>query len=134
MDRLDQYFGVHGTALTLRSERMQILASNIANAATPGFKARDLDFRAMLADQEQPAAATLRRTSAAHLSADSGGGIPGGRPHLLYRQPLQPSLDGNTVELATEQVQFAETAIRYRSSLSFLNSRIGNLMAAMKGE
>ena len=130
MDRLDRYFGVHGNALALRSERMQVLASNIANAATPGYKARDLEFRAVLNEQQQPAAATLRRTASGHLAgADNADSA-----RLLYRQPLQPSLDGNTVELATEQVQFAETAIRYRSSLSFLNSRIGNLMAAMKGE
>lgn len=130
MDRLDRYFGVHGEALALRSERLQILASNIANAATPGYKARDLEFRSVLADQQPTTGATLRRTSSGHLSAS--GAAAGAQ--LLYRQPLQPSLDGNTVELATEQVQFAETAIRYRSSLSFLNSRIGNLMAAMKGE
>ena len=130
MDRLDRYFGVHGQALALRSERMQVLASNIANAATPGFKARDLDFAGVLADEQQTSAASLRRTASGHLSAENQTDTP----QLRYRQPLQPSLDGNTVELATEQVQFAETAIRYRSSLSFLNSRIGNLMSAMKGE
>lgn len=130
MDRLDRYFGVHGDALGLRSERMQILASNIANAATPGFKARDLNFQAVLAGRNETASASsLRLTSSGHLS-----GADARAPALLYRQPLQPSLDGNTVELATEQVQFAETAIRYRSTLSFLNSRIGGLMSAMKGE
>ena len=130
MDRLDRFFGVHGTALTLRSERMQILASNIANAATPGFKARDLDFRALLAGPTpsgSPSNVTV--TQRGHLDGAAAGG-----GKLLYRQPLQPSLDGNSVELATEQLQFAETAVRYRSTLSILGGRIGGLMSALKGE
>lgn len=128
MDRLDRFFGVHGTALTLRSERMQVLASNIANAATPGYKARDLDFSAML---------SAGGAKTPHLAATHRGhlGQAGdARPQLLYRQPLQPSLDGNSVELATEQLQFAETAVRYRSTLSILGGRIGGLMSALKGE
>lgn len=129
MDRLDRYFGVHGTALTLRSERMQILASNIANAATPGYKARDLDFGAMLAATP---AGTARPQAATHTGHLGGAATP--QATLLYRQPLQPSLDGNSVELATEQLQFAETAIRYRSTLSILGGRIGGLMSALKGE
>lgn len=129
MDRLDRYFGVHGTALTLRSERMQILASNIANAATPGYKARDFDFRAMLADSGSASGPRLSATRPGHF-----GGAGTGEAQLLYRQPLQPSLDGNSVELATEQLQFAETAVRYRSTLSILGGRIGGLMSALKGE
>lgn len=134
MDRLDRYFGVHGAALTLRSERMGLLASNIANAATPGYKARDLDFSALLAGPagagpEGPAK-PLATTSAGHIAA----GRQRAAPALQYRQPVQASLDGNTVELATEQVQFAETAVRYRSTLSFLNSQISTLTAALKGE
>lgn len=129
MDRLDRYFGVHGTALTLRSERMQILASNIANAATPGYKARDLDFRAMLADSGSASEPRLSATRPGHFGCAGTG-----EAQLLYRQPLQPSLDGNSVELATEQLQFAETAVRYRSTLSILGGRIGGLMSALKGE
>ena len=129
MDRLDRYFGVHGAALTLRSERMQILASNIANAATPGYKARDLDFSAMLSAQGGTTGPRIVATHSGHL-----GGAATDQPQLLYRQPLQPSLDGNSVELATEQLQFAETAVRYRSTLSILGGRIGGLMSALKGE
>lgn len=127
-DRLDQYFGVHGTALRLRSERMGVLASNIANAATPGYKARDLDFAQ--AFQGRSADLALTTTSTRHLttSADEG------EARLAYRQPVQPSLDGNTVELATEQVQFAETALRYRSTLGLLGGRIQSLTSALKGE
>ena len=144
MDRLDRYFGVHGAALTLRSERMQILASNIANAATPGYKARDLDFSAMLSaqggatpDRAMPSGAIPGGAAGQRLAATHVGHLGGAatdQPQLLYRQPLQPSLDGNSVELATEQLQFAETAVRYRSTLSILGGRIGGLMSALKGE
>lgn len=129
MDRLDQFFGVHGQALQLRSERMGLLASNIANAATPNYKARDLDFAAALSGVQ---GLGLVRTSGAHLEFAQGG--PGDRPAIRYRQPLQPSLDGNTVELATEQLQFAETALRYRSTIGMLNSRIQGLTSALKGD
>jgi flagellar basal-body rod protein FlgB len=128
MDRLDRYFGTHGTALALRSERLAILASNIANAATPGYKAHDLDFAALLAPAQ---AAPLATTDSRHFA---GAGGTEGAARLKYRVPVQPSLDGNSVELATEQLQFAETALRYRSTLSILNGRIGALTSALKGE
>jgi flagellar basal-body rod protein FlgB len=126
MDRLDQFFGIHGDALRLRSERMTLLASNIANAATPGYKARDLDFASALQGELRSG---LKRTDVRHLdplSAEAGA--------IRFRKPIQPSLDGNTVELATEQLQFAETALRYRSTLGILNGRISSLTAALKGE
>jgi flagellar basal-body rod protein FlgB len=129
MDRLDQFFGVHGQALQLRSERMGLLASNIANAPTPNYKARDIDFAAALSGEQ---GLGLARTRAGHLTPVRGGSADG--PAIRYRQPLQPSLDGNTVELATEQVQFAETALRYRSTIGLLNSRIQGLTAALKGD
>lgn len=127
MDRLDQFLGVHGTALTLRSQRLSLIASNIANAATPGYKARDIAFGTLLADRA--AGPALATTNGRHLPT-GGTDAPG----LRYRVPIQPSLDGNTVELATEQVEFAETAIRYRSTLAILNGRLSTLTAAMKGE
>ena len=106
-------FGVHGLALELRGQRMGVLASNIANASTPGFKARDIDFKAA-------------------LSAAEGQGDPDAA--MLYRVPTQPSMDGNTVELATEQTAFAENAVQYQTTLSFLNGRIGQITRALKGE
>lgn len=129
MDRLDRYLGVHADALGLQARRMDVLASNIANAATPGFKARDLDFAAVLAPPTKGAA--LRTTHQRHLTA-----LPGesGEAQLRFRQPIQPSLDGNTVELATEQVQFAENALRYRTTLSVLNGRFSTLASAMRNE
>lgn len=115
-------FGIHGKALALRSQRLSLLASNIANASTPGYKARDIDFEAALKE------ATARGAgSAADMSkavSDSMG----------YRVPLQPSLDGNTVELSTEQTLFAENAVKYRTTLSFLEGRINTINRALKGE
>ncbi len=110
-------FGVHGTALTLRSQRMTLLASNIANAGTPGYKARDIDFRAA-------------------LDAATQGGDPAlaGQAATAYRVPVTASLDGNTVELSTEQTQFAENALHYRTTLSFLEGRVGTLKRALRGE
>ena len=114
----DNIFGIHGKALELRSQRLGLLASNIANAATPGFKARDIDFKTALADAERTGETT-------GTAAEN---------NLLYRVPLQPSLDGNTVELNTEQTQFAENAVQYQTTLSFLNGRIGTLTRALRGE
>ena len=113
----DALFGIHGTALALRSQRMAMLASNIANAATPGFKARDIDFSKALD--------AARASSSVDQAADQS---------VLYRVPIQASADGNTVELATEQTQFAENAVAYKATLSFLQGRISNVMQALKGE
>lgn len=125
MDRLDRHFGLEARMLSHRAERMTVLASNIANAATPGFRARDLDFSALLGAQP---AAPLAATSSRHLQpADAASG-----PALRYRLPVNPSLDGNTVELATEQVQFAENALRYRMSLAVVNGRIDSIRSALR--
>jgi flagellar basal-body rod protein FlgB len=113
MPSMDNLFGIHATALKLREQRMTMLASNIANAATPGYKARDIEFSAALQMAEDG------------RSPDDA---------IRYRVPVQPSLDGNTVELATEQTAFAENALAYRSSLSFLQGRIGSITRALKGE
>jgi flagellar basal-body rod protein FlgB len=110
-------FGIHGTALALRSQRLSILASNIANAATPGYKARDIDFQHAL-----DLASKGRSTGQA---ADEA---------VAYRVPVTPSLDGNTVELSTEQTLFAENAVQYRTTLSFLEGRISTIKRALKGE
>ncbi|GAM01140.1 flagellar basal body protein [Sphingomonas parapaucimobilis] len=108
-------FGVHGAALEVRAQRMGVLASNIANASTPGFKARDIDFKAALASVE-------------------GGQDRGIADAMKYRVPIQTSLDGNTVELNQEQTAFAENAVQYQTTLSFLNGRISTITRALKGE
>ena len=111
-------FGVHGAALEVRSQRLGLLASNIANASTPGFKAKDIDFHAALASAE-----------AAGEQGDDG--IANA---IKYRVPNQASLDGNTVDLSTEQTAFAENAVQYQTTLSFLNGRIGQITRALRGE
>ena len=114
----DSLFGVHGAALAVRSQRMGVLASNIANASTPGYKAKDIDFHAALQAIETPGG----RTGDAIDNA------------TMYRVPLQPSADGNTVDLSTEQTAFAENAVAYQTTLSFLNGRISQVTRALKGE
>ena len=116
-------FGLHGTALALRSQRLALLASNIANAATPNYKARDIDFNKALAD------ASSRGQGDGQSDVDAAA-----RGNLGYRVPLETSLDGNTVELSTEQSLFAENAIKYRTTLSFLEGRVGTIMSALRGE
>lgn len=115
---MDELFGVHGAALSVRSQRMGVLASNIANASTPGYKAKDIDFHAALSAIE---------TQGGSMDSAIGGAT-------LYRVPLQPSADGNTVDLSTEQTAFAENAVAYQTTLSFLNGRIGQITRALKGE
>jgi flagellar basal-body rod protein FlgB len=115
----DALFGIHGKALALRSQRLSLLASNIANAATPGYKARDIDFAKALD------AATSGTASSTDQAADQA---------IKYRVPVQSSLDGNTVELATEQTQFAENAVAYKTTLQFLQGRVDTVMQALKGD
>lgn len=114
----DSIFGVHGAALEVRSQRMGLLASNIANASTPGFKAKDIDFRTALAAVQNSGETDTNSISSA----------------VRYRVPTQASLDGNTVELSVEQTAFAENAVQYQTTLSFLNGRISTLTRALKGE
>ncbi len=110
-------FGIHGDALALRSQRLSLLAGNIANAATPGYKARDIDFEKALSVAEAGG------STADALKSASG-----------FRVPLFTALDGNTVELSSEQTLFAENALAYRTTLSFLEGRINTLTRAWKGE
>jgi flagellar basal-body rod protein FlgB len=117
MANVDPLFGLSGDALKLRSQRMALLASNIANAATPNYKARDFDFQKALS-------AAQSGTSADDAANQAVG----------YRVPLQTSLDGNTVELSTEQTLFAENAVQYKTTLSFLQGRLSTVMTALKGD
>lgn len=113
----ESLFGIHAAALELRSQRLGLIASNIANAGTPGYKARDIDFAAALRarvqglNQDQAMAGAMR-----------------------YRVPVMPSMDGNTVEMPTEQTAFAENAVGYQATLSFIRGRVESLTRALKGE
>ncbi|MBS7805582.1 flagellar basal body rod protein FlgB [Rhizobiales bacterium TNE-4] len=131
MKVLDKFLQPQGAALQLRQKRMEILSSNIANAATPGYKARDIDFSSAYASALS-GTGTLDKTSPLHLTAKAAGGGEGA--DVKFRTPLSTSLDGNTVELHVEQLQFSENAMRYEASLNFLSDRINGLRKALKGE
>ena len=128
MKVLKEYLDFRSTALQLREQRNNIIGSNIANAATPNYKARDVDFEKIL--KSQAGQSELKRSASEHFSdLDSATG-----QKLKYRQSLHPAADGNTVEMAVEQMEFAENSMRYVTSLQFLNSRISGLMSAIRGE
>ena len=122
IDKLDDMLHFHHQALNLRAHRQQVLASNIANADTPGYKARDFDFRAALASALAPAT-----TGATPATA------PASPPELLYRQVIQPSVDGNTVDMDVERAQFAENAIHYEAGVTALTHQIRTILAAIQG-
>ena len=129
--KLDDALQFHQTALTMRGYRQQLLASNIANADTPNFKARDIDFSSALqgALSSRPANADLAVTSPHHIGS-SGENTLGAK--VLYRTPVQPSIDGNTVNMDTERTQFAENAIHYEANVALLNGQIRFMMMAIQ--
>ena len=116
IDRLDDFMRFQTEALKLRSQRQELLAANIANADTPSYKAVDFDFGKALA------AATTTPS-----------GSPAPAPEILYRQPAQASLDGNSVEMDAERAQFADNTVRYEAALKFLNAQLKTMLAAMQG-
>lgn len=126
----DDAFGIHERALVLRSQRAEVLAANLANADTPGYKARDFDFKSMLA-KEVDSSARVRTTHRQHLPTEQGA-VPASQ--LLYRTPMQPSLDGNTVDTEQEHSAFSANAIEYQATLSFINSKIAGIRKALRGD
>lgn len=136
IDQLEASLQFHQQALGLRQQRHQILASNIANADTPNYKARDIDFGSELKKAVEQGRAgssglSLTRTSERHLEGQAAATPSQG---LLYRVPDQPSLDGNTVDMDRERTQFADNAVRYQAALTLINSRIQGLKNAMQPE
>ncbi len=131
---LDDLFRFHQQALSLRAQRQQVLASNIANADTPHYKARDIDFKSALSDALQgtsPVGGTSLSASApGHLSGNAG---LRAEAALLYRTPVQDSVDGNTVDMDAERAAFADNAIRYEFNLTRLNQQIKGMLAAIQG-
>lgn len=134
--KLDEMLRFHQTVLALRSERQQVLASNIANADTPNYKARDIDFNAALKtafSKDGGAVPALTKTSGAHLSAIPAGVTASGAP-LLYRTPAQGSVDGNTVDMDAERNRFVDNALRYEAGVTFAGGQIKKMMAAIQGQ
>ena len=127
-NNLKQQFEVFSNSLGLRNKKNEILASNIANAATPNYKARDFDFETELA--RALSVGSLKTSSEGHIALATKN-LPN---KIQYRKPLQPSMDGNTVELQVEQMEFAENSVRYQTTLNFINSKLSGLMGAIRGE
>ncbi|MDX1635612.1 MAG: flagellar basal body rod protein FlgB [Marinobacter sp.] len=127
----DSALGIHEHAVNARVRRAEVLANNLANADTPGYKARDIDFRSMLEQAEAASGFEMARSHANHMSVGDGGGADG---ELLYRVPQQPSVDGNTVDTQQEQSRFMRNAMDFQASFQFLNSKFTGLSKAIKGE
>jgi flagellar basal-body rod protein FlgB len=128
--------GIHPQALLLREKRGEVLAANLANADTPDYKARDLDFKSVLTQTLKSKASVS--TEGSHMKLTNPEHLAGQQTilgaDLLYRNPQQTSLDGNTVEAHIEQAKYAENSVQYEASLSFLKSQFADLMTAIKGQ
>ena len=131
---LDQYVSVHATALDVRARRGELIANNLANADTPGFQARDIDFRQAMARAagDKTVSTTMTTTQRGHIGGASSAEAAGS-PDLKYRTPLAPALDGNTVDAQIKQAAFAENAVRYQATLTFLNAKFRGLLTAIMG-
>jgi len=133
MTALDRHLGFQQTALNLRAKRQEIIASNIANADTPNYKARDFDFKeklmGALEGRMQPLA--LSTTSARHIEGTANAGAD---PSLKYRTETQSAVDGNTVDMDVERASFAENAIQYEASLTFINRLLSSMKTAVSGQ
>ena len=127
---LDKALGIHVQALEMRAYRAQLLAKNIANADTPNYKAVDVDFKAALS-KAQSGDLPLTVTSSNQIQADAS---QSSKYKVMYRVPLQPSLDGNTVDTQVEQAEFTRNAIQHQASLMFLDGRIKGILTAIKGQ
>ncbi|MCI0653250.1 MAG: flagellar basal body rod protein FlgB [Methylococcaceae bacterium] len=127
----DTAFGNHTQALRLHGKRMELLAANLANADTPGFKAKDIDFRSVLNEaQSKVSPVTLTASRDGHFGPQIG--VPA--LTAMYRVPAQASLDGNTVETQIEQAKFAENSLQYQISMQFVSGTIKGLLTAIRGE
>ncbi|ALQ51768.1 flagellar basal body rod protein FlgB [Nitrosomonas ureae] len=133
INKLDKELNYHHTALSLRVARQELLSSNVANADTPNFKAKDIDFASMLHEKLSSTPSlkkvSLNTTSLMHINSS----VPGlFGDNILYRVPLQPSADGNTVDMDMERTRFADNAIKYDASITFLSNELKNISSALQ--
>jgi flagellar basal-body rod protein FlgB len=134
LSKIDKFFAFNETSLKLRGMRQEVIASNIANADTPGYKARDFDFTQALTSAvagQQSQTLGMTKTDARHLGMSGKSGL---EVDLLYRNDIQPSIDGNTVDMNTEMGNFTDNAIRYQASLTFMQQRIAGMRAALQSQ
>ena len=127
MNMIDNALGVHAQALGMRSKRMEVLARNIANADTPHFKAKDIDFKSVLKQTREDA---LRTTNNAHIEIP----MPESPDGEKFRVPFNASFDGNTVELNVEQAKFGQIAADYQTTLNILENRVSGIRRALRGD
>ncbi len=130
---IDKHFGLAEQALELRSMRANVLANNIANADTPGYKARDIDFQAMLSARmgDTSDSIGMNGTEPGHLLTTPQGDTMTG---LKFRTPSQPSIDGNTVDAQLEKTQFVQNTVEFQAAFEFLNGKVKSMLTAIKGE
>jgi flagellar basal-body rod protein FlgB len=139
LNKLDDALSFHQTALRVRGQRQELIAANIANADTPNYKARDIDFKAAMqsaiAGTEAQSSFNVAKTSAQHLNGTALQGSPNGAPGApLFRPIIQGSVDGNTVDMDVERNQFVDNGIRYEASLTMINGQLKKMLAAIQGQ
>ena len=128
---IDNFLGINEAALTLRSKRSELLAANLANADTPNYKAQDIDFQSLLSECQNPRdAAALETTRSNHIGGDNALA----NPSPMYRTPMQPAVDGNTVDTEVEKAAFMENSLQYQATLRFIDGSIKTLRTAIRGD
>jgi flagellar basal-body rod protein FlgB len=133
LPRLGQVLDFQSQALLLRAERQRLIASNIANADTPGYQAREMDFAQALREATAGVApaGTVVRTAPGHIAPTASSG---GERHLRWAAASQTSLDGNTVDMDRERASFADNAVKYEATLRFINGSVRTMLDAIKGQ
>lgn len=140
MNKLDAAFQFHENALRIRSQRQELIAANIANADTPNYKARDIDFKSVMqqalsANQNTVPANALQKTASNHLNAlATSNHMAAGPNEPMFRPVIQGSVDGNSVDMDVERNQFVDNGIRYEASLNMINGQIKKLLSAIQGQ
>ena len=127
MSIFDSALSTHARSLEARSQRVEVLAQNIANADTPNYKARDLDFKTIFRSASED---TMQTTHGKHMALPVDENADG----MKYRIPFNVAFDGNTVELNVEQAQYGKAAAEYQATVNFLQDEIGGLRKALRGE
>lgn len=127
----DSALGVHSDALRVQSQRAELLASNLTNADTPNYKARDIDFKDAMKTASSNQSTGIKTTHENHFQT---GGSQFTSPDVKYRTTMQDSLDGNTVDEQIEQSQFMENSVKYQASLTFLGGKFKDLLTSIRGD
>ena len=128
----DNVFGVHESAMKLRQDRLGLLSENLVNAETPNYKAKDIDFRKAMNASLSYSGVSLEQTHGSHMKHRRLSSIGGAE--IIYRSPMNPAADGNTVEAHYEQSEFGKETARYMATVQFIENRIGGIRRAFRGE